>query len=483
LIMKNLFSILFLLLPLGLLAQLSNEKPQVKITNGILEGISSSGISIFKGIPFAAPPVGDLRWKEPQPVKNWLGVRQADQFGPRPMQLPIFGDMNSRSNGLSEDCLYLNLWTPAKSADENLPVLVYFFGGGFKAGDGSEPRYDGESMAHKGIVTVTVNYRVGVFGLFAHPELSKETTYHGSGNYGYMDQWASLRWVQQNIAAFGGDPKRVIIAGESAGSSSVSAQMASPLSRNLIAGAIGESGSVLLRGALTQAESEANGVAFAKGAGAKSLADLRAMSAEKILEEGGKPDSPRFALNLDGYFFPKDPISIYASGEQAHVPLLVGWNSEEANARAILGTSEPTPENYKIAIEKLYGEKAGEVLKLYAGNTINEVKQSATDLAGDRFTGFSTWKWSDVCSKTGNSPVYRYFYSRPRPTMKPEHGNLTAGVAGGVMIANNSNTPKPPAPTGAVHSAEIEYAMGNLPTNRIYDWQPEDYKISQVMQE
>ena len=201
---------------------------------------------IFKGIPFAQPPVGDLRWREPQPPKDWTGVRNADQFGPRCMQRTgPTADYWFRSNGMSEDCLYLNVWTPAKSGSEKLPVLVYVFGGGFQNGDGSEPRYDGESMARKGIVAVTVNYRTNVFGFFSHPELTKESPHHASGNYGLLDQVAALRWVQQNIAAFGGDPKRVTIAGESAGSISVSALMASPLSRDLIAGAIGESGALI----------------------------------------------------------------------------------------------------------------------------------------------------------------------------------------------------------------------------------------------
>src|SRR5258708_4737217 len=218
--------------------------PLAKTSNGVLEGVvEASGIRSFKGIPLAEPPVGTLRFREPQPVHNWKGVRKAAAFGPRAMQLPLFSDMNFRSNGMSEDCLYLNVWTPAKSAKEKLPVLVYFYGGGFVAGDGSEPRYDGESMAAKGIVTITVNYRLGVFGFMAHPELTRESPHHASGNYALLDQSAALKWVQQNIAAFGGDPKRVTIAGESAGSSSVSAQMASPLSKNLIDGAIGESGS------------------------------------------------------------------------------------------------------------------------------------------------------------------------------------------------------------------------------------------------
>ena len=227
-------SVLTVQLTLAVVAQLnaqSTAAPRVKTANGTVEGTAEAGgLRSFKGIPFAQPPVGDLRWKEPQPVKNWTNVRSATKFGPRAMQRAVFGDMNFRSDGMSEDCLYLNVWTPAKSANERLPVLVYFYGGGFIAGDGSEPRYDGENMARKGIVTLTVNYRLGPFGFMAHPELTKESPNRASGNYGYLDQSAALRWVQQNIAAFGGDPKRVTIAGESAGSISVSAQMASPLS-------------------------------------------------------------------------------------------------------------------------------------------------------------------------------------------------------------------------------------------------------------
>ena len=207
---------------------------RVKTGNGILEttGAPNNGVRSFKGIPFGEPPVGDLRWREPQPVKNWSGARKADQFGPRCMQRTSPGaDYWFRSNGMSEDCLYLNVWTPAKSDKEKLPVLVYIFGGGFQNGDGSEPRYDGENMARKGMVAVSINYRTNIFGFFVHPELTKESPHHAAGNYGLLDQVAALRWVQKNIAAFGGDPERVTVAGESAGSISVSALMASPLSK------------------------------------------------------------------------------------------------------------------------------------------------------------------------------------------------------------------------------------------------------------
>jgi para-nitrobenzyl esterase len=429
----------------------------VKIANGAIEGTTeASGIRVFRGIPFAAPPVGDLRWKPPQAVHSWTGVRAADTFGAQCMQRRVFNDMVFRASGTSEDCLYLNVWTPAKSANERLPVLVYFFGGGYMAGDGSEPRYDGESMARKGIVALTINYRLNVFGFFAHPELTKESPRHASGNYGLLDKWAALQWVQKNIAAFGGDPRKVTIAGESAGSISVSAVMASPLTRGLIAGAIGESGAMIepTLPAIPLADAEKNGLTFATGIEAPSLAALRALPAEKLLEATAKQGIPRFAPTVDGYFLPKTPAEIFAAGEQAHVPLLAGWNSEESPARAVLGSADPTPDNYAAALEKLYGERAEQALKAYPASTNEQVLASATALASDRFIGYSTWKWLDLHGKTGGKSVFRYYYLRPRP-----------GARG-----------------GASHSAEIEYAMGNLATNKVFAWTPDDHKVSEIVQ-
>ncbi|MCW5967731.1 MAG: carboxylesterase family protein [Blastocatellales bacterium] len=442
---------------------------RVKTSDGEVEGRADAAgvVRTFKGIPFAEPPVGDLRWKAPQPVKGWKGARKADQFGPRCMQRAIFSDMVFRSNGVSEDCLYLNVWTPAKRNNERLPVLVYFFGGGFMAGDGSEPRYDGESMARRGIVAVTVNYRLGVFGFLAHPELTKESPHRASGNYGLLDQHAALKWVQRNIAAFGGDPRRVTIAGESAGSIAVSAQMASPLSKNLIAGAIGESGSIL--GALSAAplaNAEENGAKFASTIGAESLAALRAMPADKLLEATARPGLPRLSPTIDGYFFPKDPVAIFSAGEQARVPLLVGSNTLEAGHQGVLGREAPTVENYRAALKRLYNDRADDIFKLYPASNETEVIDAAQDLASDRFIAYSTWKWIDAATKTGGKATYYYLYARPRPATVPDaQGNV-----------------RPPA-RGAAHSAEIEYAMGNLDSNKVYAWAPEDYKVAQVMQE
>jgi len=436
---------------------------QARTANGIVEGVDESGLRLFRGIPFAAPPVGELRWKEPQPVSNWTGVRKADRFAPRAMQEPLFSDMVFRSNGMSEDCLYLNVWTPARSRADRLPVLVYFYGGGLMGGDGSELRYDGESLSRQGIVAVTVNYRLGVFGFLAHPELSKESVHHASGNYGYLDQAAALRWVAQNIAAFGGDPHRVTIAGESSGSFSVSAQMASPLSRDLIAGAIGESGSVLGSTPISLAAAEQDGLKFQKAAGADRLAALRRMSARQILEAASKHDWELDGDVVDGYFFTKPPVQVYAGAEQAHVPLLAGWNLEESDYRALLGEAKPTLHEYLKAVRKRFRDHADAILKVYGPASDAEVIPVANALMVDQFIAFSTWKWLDMQARTGGKPVFRYLFARPRPLMRSEAGK--SGIT-----------------HGAVHSTEIEYALGNLPTNRVYDWQPEDYRVSAIMQ-
>ncbi|WP_158826281.1 carboxylesterase/lipase family protein [Mucilaginibacter lacusdianchii] len=468
------------LVPLTLCAQVV----RVKVANGMLEGTTeNSGIKSFKGIPFAKPPVGDLRWKEPQPADNWEGVRKADHFGNNAMQKKVFGDMQFRSSGMSEDCLYLNVWTPAKTLREKLPVLVYFYGGGYVAGDGSEPRYDGENMAKQGIVTLTINYRLGVFGFLAHPELTQESPHHASGNYGLLDQNAALRWVQQNIAAFGGDPKRVTIAGESAGSISVAAQMASPLSKNLIAGAIGESGAMIkpTLAAVPLAQGEKNGQAFAQKANANSLAALRAMPAEQVLDIAAQPGAFSTAATVDGYFLPKQVTDVFAAGEQARVSLLAGWNSAEVPFQALLGGDAPTPENYANKVKQLYADQAADVLKLYPGKTQEEVIQSATALASDRFIAYSTWKWLDLHSKTSGRPVYRYLFSKIKPPMTAQFAGATTGLAGGINKNGSNDAIKQPAQVGAPHAFEIEYAMGNLATNPVYAWTDEDYKTSDVM--
>ncbi|MFL6253873.1 MAG: carboxylesterase family protein, partial [Pyrinomonadaceae bacterium] len=262
-----------------------------------------------------------------------------------------------------------------------------------------------------------------------------------------------------------------------------SAQMASPLSRDLIAGAIGESGSVLsTMRAVPLAQAEADGTKFAGEVGATSLNALRALTTEQLMEASKKQPFGRFPIAVDGYFFNEPPQETYAAGRQAHVPLLVGWNSEEMSGRALLGGDEPTPENYERAVRKLYGARAEEALKLYPARTREEVFEAATDLAGDRFIGYSTWKWFDLHARTGGRNVYRYFYAHPRPPMTPEMGDARPGLAGGVVRGPNSGAVTTTAAGGAVHSAEIEYALGNLASNKVYAWTPDDYKVSEVMQ-
>ena len=444
---------------------------QVKVDNGILQGsLESSAVHIFKGIPFAQPPVWDLRWRPPQPAKDWPGVRPATRFGPRAVQGSPASDTTIRTDQMGEDCLYLNVWTPAKTAEEHLPVLVWFYGGGFQGGDGSEVRYDGESIAQRGIVYVTVNYRLGIFGFMAHPELTQESPHHSSGNYGLLDQHAALKWVQTNIAAFGGDPKKVTIAGQSAGSLSVCAQMASPLSKDLISGAIGESGSVM--GTLTPVplqEAEKVGQQFALKAGFKSLAELRAAPAEQLYLAASKPRT-RFPLTVDGYFFPADPAEIFKQGKQARIPLLVGWNSREGAYESVLKDS-PTVENFEKAVKQLYPDNWQAVLKAYtpARTDREAIIRSATDLASDRFIGFSTWKWADIHCLTAKQPVYRYYYTWERAPLRKD-------------LEKTGGTPPSPRTRYARHSAEIEYAWGNLDKTSAWAWTEEDHKLSQAME-
>ncbi|MGC1107731.1 MAG: carboxylesterase family protein [Candidatus Acidiferrales bacterium] len=420
---------------------------QVRIASGIVEGTTSADgtVRIFEGIPYAAPPVGQLRWRAPQPAPVWQGVRKAAEFGARCMQGNIYSDMNFRDGGSSEDCLYLNVWTPAKSADANLPVMVWIYGGGFAAGSTSEGRQDGEMLAKKGVVVVSMNYRLGVFGFFSYPALTKESKYKASGNYGLLDQVAALEWVQKNISAFGGDPHRVTIFGESAGSFSVSALVASPLARGLFERAIGESGAFLGKAPMVKslAESETDGKEFAESLGANSLDALRAIPAAELLAAATKYNLTRFWPNVDGYFFPEDPHAIYASGKQSHVPLLAGWNMDEGGYRAFFQKANPTAENFAVRARAMFGSNANEFLKLYPAATDEEAKRSAQDLSGDQFIAFGTWKWIEMQRTTGESTVYRYEFddAPPEPEGQPSQG--------------------------AYHSSEIEFVFETLPSKKL----------------
>ncbi len=445
---------------------------QVRIDAGLLEGTTGSDphIRVFKGIPFAAPPVADLRWQAPHAVAAWKGTRKATEFGPRCTQGRIFADMVFRDQGPSEDCLYLNVWTPAKSSSERLPVMVWIYGGGFQAGSASEPRQDGENLAKKGVVVVSFNYRLGVFGFLSHPELTKESGKGASGNYGLLDQVAALRWVKKNIAAFGGDPRKVTIFGESAGSFSVNALMASPLARGLFQRAIGESGAFFTAGEQTLAqkslaESEQMGVRFAASMGANSIAELRGKPANELLQAALKGQPIRFAPNIDGYLLPKDVYSIYSEGKQSHVPLLAGWNADEARAGVVLAKERPTVRSFSEQVRARFGDNADTLLKLYPAGSDDEALESAAEFAGDMFIGYATWKWIEMQHETGNSSVYRYSFDQAPP------------VAPGTKVNGVDATSKE---IGARHAGEIEYVFGTLKSANV-PWQPEDWKLSDMM--
>ena len=437
---------------------------QVTIPDGTLQGSTVAGTNVraFLGIPFAAPPVGKLRWQPPQPVHPWQGVRKAVAFGPRCMQRRVYSDMVFRDKGPSEDCLYLNVWTPAHSAAQRLPVMFWIYGGGFQAGATSEPRQEGMNLAKKGVVVVSCNYRLAIFGFFAHPALAKESPYHAAGNYGLMDQIAALRWVEQNISAFGGDPNNVTIFGESAGSWSVSQLMASPLAKGLFQKAIGESGASFgagpqLHSARSLAQSEKAGEKFARSIGADSLAALRAIPANKLLQESAKG---HFWPNVDGYVLPQSVDTIFSEGHQSHVPLLAGWNKDENMGNVYSKKTPPTAENLIKEIRKRFGPEANQAMKFYPHATAAEARQSTEKLASDFFTVYVTWKWLEMANKTGGSPVYRYLFTRTPPEPPDKAASLIK--------------------LGARHSAEIPYVFGVLKSLKA-PWQPVDFKISDAM--
>ena len=476
---KLLLSITMLLVAGSMAAQ----GPQVRTQAGIVEGLDLSGVKVFKGVPYAMPPVGELRWRAPQPLQAWEGVRETKDFGPDPMQLPIFGDMCFRGPTTSEDCLYLNIWTPAKTMDEKLPVFIYFNGGGLLAGSGSEPRYDGMSYARNGIVALTVNYREGIFGFLAHPELTAETDYKGSGNYGFMDQAAAIRWVHDNIAAFGGDPDHITIMGESAGSHSVSVQMASPLARDCIAQAMGSSGAILATPCQTLAEAEADGVTIVEKAGCKSIAEMRALSAEELQQRASLTSMPRG--NLDNYVLPKQPAEIFRSGEQAQIPCLIGNNSAEMPANLLSGYFAPlTLDGVKAGIKTWLKTDSDEVvsqlLALYGiSNEADLIALPGYQLGGDNFIVYGTWRWTELQAQHSPAPVYRYRYSKVRPDLVDQ--SRVSALAGGT-VEKTDDTPQTPPTPGAVHSADIEYQMGNLHNNMMYAWTADDYYVSEIFQ-
>ena len=441
-------------------AGLLSAADQVKVAGGVIEGTvgTDPSVRVFRGVPFAAPPVGELRWKAPQPVVAWTGVRKADEWGTRCMQGPMFGPLNTRDKAMGEDCLYLNVWTTARKPDEKRPVLVVFHGGGFAAGSSSEPRTDGEWFAKQGIVVVAPNYRLSLFGFMAHPELTKEGGAKASGNYGMLDQAAALQWVKDNVARFGGDPGNVTVNGESAGSLAVSALMVSPLTKGLVHKGIGQSGAFFpspSRGLEEKslADKEQDGVRFGASLGAASLAALRAKPADELLAAAMKTGGWGWSPGVDGYFMPEKAAALYARGEQARIPLLAGWTSCEMSMAVAMNPQKPTAASFAEQVQKQFGDRSAGVLKVYSGNDA-ELPQTAADLASDLFIAYSTWKWIEVHSKV--APVYRYQFDR--------------------VLADPSGANK----FGAVHASDIEYSFNTLDAKKA-DWQPEDRQAALAM--
>ncbi len=403
----------------------------VKVEQGQLSGGTGSDASVrvYKGVPFAAPPVGDLRWKAPKAPSAWQGVRAATEFSPLCQQLPYpQGSLYFQApQPMSEDCLYLNVWTAAKSAREKRPVMVWIHGGALTRGTGSMTTYDGEALAKKGVVLVTINYRLNSFGFFAHPDLTKESDRNSSGNYGILDQVASLDWVKRNIAAFGGDPENVTIFGESAGSWSVNLLVATPLAKGLFQRAIGESGGQF--GKMPKlAEAELQGMRMA----AKStLAELRAKPAEDVLKMGGN----NAGANVDGYLLPTDVYSIFAAEKQNDVPVLIGSNADEGTA-LFPWSPNGTADSFGQLLKAMFRDKSPEAMKLYPASTMDEAKASHDAMWRDQVFGWQMRTWARLQTQTGKSKAYMYYFSRVPPG--------------------------PGAKFGAYHAAEIPYAFGTL---------------------
>lgn len=407
---------------------------QVETKYGIVQGSVEDGLTIFKGIPFAQPPIGVLRWKAPQPLQPWEGVKETTEFAPAPIQ-------GTDQTGKSEDCLYLNIWTPATSPDDRIPVLVWIYGGGFSYGATSEPVYDGAALAKKGVILVSIAYRVGQLGFLAHPGLSAGNPDKVSGNYGILDQIEGLKWVKANIAAFGGDPDRVTIFGESAGGISVSMLCASPLAKGLFQGAISQSGGsfgpsrkVTYPGenmkTLEMAEKE--GLAYAEKAGASSLEDLRNTPAGQL--PAGMRMGGAWPI-IDGHVIPDDQFKLYEQGKYNDVPVLIGYNSDEGASFS----REKTPAEFIENVGKRYGKFSKELLDAYPVGE-NSVPKTARDLARDAAFGWHTWSWARLQSQTGKSNVYFYYFDQhpEYPEDSPKYGQ------------------------GSPHAQEVPYVFQNL---------------------
>ena len=457
--MKNVFAAIMLFVFAAACSLANSADPIVTTLSGKVSGLANADGSVtsFKGIPFAAPPVGPLRWRAPQAAAPWGDVRRADHFGASCMQGPNtpLGPWTKEYmyvTPASEDCLYVNIWTPKPSSTAHLPVLVYIYGGGFSSGSGDVPVYDGEALAKTGMVLVTFNYRVGPFGFLAHPGLTAESEHHASGNYGLMDQIAALHWVQDNIRGFGGDASRVAIAGQSAGAMSVQDLLASPLAKGLFHAAIADSG-IGGRGVpvKTLAEAEKAGETFAVARKAESIAALRALPAADLLPKPGA--GLQFAPIVDGWVVPGQPMTLTTSaGHDNDVPVITGFQADDF--RMAGGGPPMTAEKFKQRAQAMFGPMADEFLKLYPAGNDEQARESEAASARDRARS-GMYLWASKRAATHKAPVYIYYFDRAIPW--PAHPEF-----------------------GAFHSGELPYTFGNL---KVLDrpWEPVDTKIAHMM--
>jgi para-nitrobenzyl esterase len=414
------------------------EAPQARVSGGLLAGVREGGADAFLGIPFAAPPTGANRWRAPQPAQPWSGVRDAGHFGASCWQGVAgagFGPWTHEyvvQDKVSEDCLFLNVWTAAAGGARR-PVLVWFHGGGFSQGSGSVPIYDGAALAGRGVVVVTVNYRLGVLGFLAHPDLTREAAGAAPGNWGLQDMVAALKWIRANIAAFGGDPDQVTIAGQSAGAIAVHDLVASPLAKGLFHRAIAESGLPSLAPTPLLAKAEEAGLAFARSKGAASIAELRAMTPGQLT--GGPPQPLAFFPIADGVLLPEAPAKLYAEGRINDVPMLAGLNGDEGSAMSpAWGVSGEAA--FKALLERSYGAMAGRFAGLYPA--ASDAERAAASKAILRERGLAAlWVWARDRVGKAKAPVYGYLYQHPEP---------------GPQAARY----------GAFHSSEIPYVFQTL---------------------
>jgi para-nitrobenzyl esterase len=429
----------------------------VQTESGAISGLREAGLNVYKGVPFAAPPVGQLRWRPPTPAEPWAGMRQAGAFAPACMQEGV-SMPGEAPPATSEDCLYLNIWAPSIHTRTLLPVVVWIYGGGYRNGSASMPLYWGDRLAKKGVIVVTVAYRLGPLGFLALPELTRESTQHSSGNYGLMDQIAALEWIQRNIAAFGGDPKRVTIAGQSSGAISVSVLMASPRAKGLFGRAIGESGGLFeplqLAPNYLLANAERDGEKYAASLGVTSLTELRGLPASALL--GGANAGGVTHPVIEPYVLPMSPYEAFASGQQNDVPLLIGSNAEEA--RALTDVSNVTADTFDAGIQASFGALPAPIMTAYPHATDEEARQARLDLERDLRFGWDMWAWARLQAATGRRPIYYYSF-RHKPPFPA--GSVYAGW-------------------GASHFAELWYVFDHL-NQESWCWSKADRKLADEM--